>query len=326
MTRLRDPRLAALLLTLAAVLGLVLANAPSGPAFLGLVHAPLGVWTIGEWVEDGLLALFFLVAAAELREELVHGSLRSPARAAVPILAALGGVAVPVAIYAAMNAGSADTLAGWAIPSATDVAFALGALALLGRGLPTRVRAFLLALAIVDDLIGILIIALRFGADWHRAPLLIAVVLGLVLPHRAGHAMRRVLEPVVNLLVLPCFALVACAVAIPEADALGGAFWGVAIALPLGKLLGIAGAGWLAGRLLVRDAAHRLPLAELTLLGALGGIGFTVALLLARLSFAGASGIADAAVLGVLVGSLASIVIAAAAALALRLRRVRSRA
>ena len=322
MTRLRDPRLAALLLALAAAIGLVLANAPSGPALLGLVHAPLGSWTVGEWVEDGLLALFFLVAAAELREELVHGSLRSPSRAAVPILAAIGGVAVPVAIYSGMTAGTPDALTGWAIPSATDVAFALGALAVLGRGLPTRVRAFLLALAIVDDLIGIVIIAVRFGADWHRAPLLIAVVLGLALPHRAGHAMRHALEPVVNLLVLPCFALVACAVAIPAAGALGGAFWGVAVALPVGKLLGIAGVGWLAGRLLVREPAHRMPAGELLLLGALGGIGFTVALLLARLSFAAAPESADTAVLGVLVGSLVSLLIAAATAGVLRRRRV----
>ena len=164
MNWIRSPRTPAAMLLLAALLGLALANSPGSEALLHLLHARLGLWDVAEWAENGLLSLFFLAAAAELREEIQHGSLRSPARAAVPVLAALGGVLVPIGVYLAFNPDPA-TAAGWPIPTATDIAFALGALAILGRGLPVRVRAFLLALAIVDDLVGILIIAIRYGAD-----------------------------------------------------------------------------------------------------------------------------------------------------------------
>jgi len=310
MARLRSERLAAVLLLLAAVAGLVIANSPAGAAVEHVMDLQFG-WTVHAWIEDGLLALFFLVAAIELRHEFTNGELRTPAIAVRPAIGAVGGVLVPIAIYLAFTAGTGDE-AGWPIPTATDVAFALGVLAIAGRGLlPQRVRAFLLALAIIDDVIGILLIAVLYGADPHRIPTLVAVVVGVALPGRWGHALRHALEPLVNAVVLPLFAFAACLVDIPVVDdGLAPAFWGIAVALPLGKLLGIAGITWIADRLLVRERRRRMPLLDLATIGALGGIGFTVSLLLASLAFRGRPELGAEAVLGVLAGSVASIVIA----------------
>lgn len=312
MSLLRSERVAAAVLLTAAIAGLVVANSPAGGAVERFMAIELG-WSVHAWIEDGLLALFFLVVAIELRHEFANGELRTPALAARPAIAAAGGVLVPIAFYLAITAGSGQEH-GWPIPTATDVAFAVGVLAIAGRGLlPQRVRAFLLALAIIDDLVGILIIAVVFGADPHRIPTLVAVALGLLLPARAGHAVRRALQPFVNGVVLPLFAFAACLVVIPEvAGGLAPAFWGIVVALPLGKLVGIAGATWIADRVLTRQRHRRMTLLELTSLGALGGIGFTVSLLLASLAFAGQAGLRAEAILAVLVGSSVSIVLAVA--------------
>lgn len=120
--------------------------------------------TVAEWASDGLLAIFFFVVGVELKHEFVAGSLRSPKEAGVPMLAAVGGMAVPAALYAGIVVllGEPGALQGWAIPTATDIAFALGVLAVFGRGLPTAVRTFLLTLAVVDDLLAIIVIAVFY--------------------------------------------------------------------------------------------------------------------------------------------------------------------
>jgi len=307
---LRSERVAAALLLAAAISGLVVANSAAGHALEQVMAFELG-WSVHAWIEDGLLAFFFLVAAIELRHEFTNGELRTRALAARPAIAAAGGVLVPIAIYLAFTAGSGQE-GGWPIPTATDVAFALGVLAIAGRGLlPQRVRAFLLALAIIDDLVGILIIAVLFGADPHRLPTLLAVAIGVALPSRWGHRVRRALEPAVNGLVLPLFAFAACLVAIPQVSGgLAPAFWGILAALPVGKLIGIAGATWIADRALTRERHRRMTLLELTSLGALGGIGFTVSLLLASLAFAGTPELRAEAIIAVLLGSVVSIVLA----------------
>jgi len=310
MSFLRSERIAAIVLLLAAIAGLIVANSPAGHAVEQVMAFELG-WSIHAWIEDGLLAFFFLVVAIELRHEFANGELRTPTLAARPVIAAAGGVVVPIAIYLAFTAGTGEE-AGWPIPTATDVAFALGVLAIAGRGLlPQRVRAFLLALAIIDDLVGILIIAFVFGADPHRIPTLAAVALGLLLPTRQGHAVRRALEPFVNAVVLPLFAFAACLVAIPQVSGgLAPAFWGILVALPVGKLIGIAGATWIADRALTKQRRRRMTPLELMSLGALGGIGFTVSLLLASLAFAGRPELRAEAILAVLLGSIVSIVLA----------------
>ena len=181
MNVLRSERFAAALLLVAAVLGLVIANVPFGSTAIGVRDAHLDMpWlgldlSAGHWISDGLLAVFFFIVAVELKRELVIGELNSLSRALLPAIAALGGVIVPAAIFLAFTAGT-PTVDGWPIPTATDIAFALGVLAVFGRFLPTRVRIFLLALAVLDDLIAILIIAFFFTSDADLAALGFAAI------------------------------------------------------------------------------------------------------------------------------------------------------
>lgn len=159
---------AALLLMLAAAAAMVLANSPLAEAYRHALHAPL-VWSpvaklnsAELWINDGLMALFFFVVGLEIKREVLDGELASPARRRLPVLVALAGMAGPALVYLAV-AGRVPGLApGWAIPAATDIAFAVGVLALVGQGLPPSLRLFLLTVAIVDDLGAVAIIALAF--------------------------------------------------------------------------------------------------------------------------------------------------------------------
>jgi len=145
----------------AAVVGIVWANSAWAASYFELRHVEIGPLDVEHWAADGALTLFFFVAGLELKRELVIGSLRRPADAAVPVAAAVCGVAVPALIYLAINANGGHP-EGWAVPAATDIAFALAVLAVVGSNLPTALRAFLLTLAVVDDLIVIIIIAVFF--------------------------------------------------------------------------------------------------------------------------------------------------------------------
>ncbi|WP_274601222.1 Na+/H+ antiporter NhaA [Microbacterium sp. Se63.02b] len=179
---LRGQQFPAVLLLVAAGLGLLFANLPTHDglaAFLDFHIAVPGTdldLSIAHWVSDGLLAVFFLVVAIELRHELTHGELDSPRKAVQPAIAASGGVLVPIAVYLLIAGGDPSTASGWPIPTATDIAFALGVLAMFGRGLPSRVRVFLLALAILDDIIGIIFIAVLFAGDVQWLQLGLAIV------------------------------------------------------------------------------------------------------------------------------------------------------
>lgn len=168
------------------VLALIWANSPAAQMYHdlrafrigpGSLHLDL---TLGTWAADGLLALFFFVVGLELKREFVAGDLRSPRRAALPILAAVGGMIAPALFYVAINLGGEGTLRGWAIPTATDIAFALAALAIINTHLPAALRTFLLTLAVVDDLLAIMIIGVFYTNDLHLAALLAALLpLGL---------------------------------------------------------------------------------------------------------------------------------------------------
>ncbi|MEL7975807.1 Na+/H+ antiporter NhaA [Isoptericola sp. F-RaC21] len=177
----------------AAVLALICANAPwrdwyfalsdkvLGFAYLGPLHIHLDL-SVASWAADGLLAIFFFVVGVELKHEFVAGSLRSPKEAGVPMLAAVGGMVVPAVIYSVVVValGEPGALNGWAIPTATDIAFALGVLAVFGKGLPTAVRTFLLTLAVVDDLLAIVVIAVFYTENLNFAYLgasLVAIAL-----------------------------------------------------------------------------------------------------------------------------------------------------
>ena len=174
--RLRDETFGGFLLLAAAMLALLWANSPWADAYFALVNTVVGPsvlhldLTIGTWVADAVLAVFFFAVGLELKHELVVGTLSDLREAAVPVAAAVGGMVVPALIYVAFNRGDNGVLAGWGIPMATDIAFALAVLAVVGRGLPLALRAFLLTSAVVDDLGAILVIALfysdKFVAAW----------------------------------------------------------------------------------------------------------------------------------------------------------------
>lgn len=169
---LRKETTGGLLLIIGAILALLWANSPLGVHYEALrdTLVPIGPLhlTIGEWASDGLLAIFFFLVGLELKREFVAGDLRSPAKALVPVAAAFGGVAVPALIYAGINFSSPLTRSGWAIPTATDIAFAVAVLAIIGSHLPSALRIFLLTLAVMDDLIAIIIIASVYntGVKW----------------------------------------------------------------------------------------------------------------------------------------------------------------
>lgn len=381
MTLLRSERFAALLLVAAAALGLILANSPlAAPAkaveSFHLAIPLLGIdLSVGHWVKDGLLAIFFFIAAIELRHELRHGELNSARKALIPAAAAVGGVIVPALIFLLLVHDPA-LAQGWPIPTATDIAFALGVLAIVGRGLPPTFRALLLAIAVIDDLIAILIIAVFFTDNLQPIPLLVAVpvvlffgwlsyrvrgrhrgwviaalvllgittwvlvlqsgihptiagvALGLIMASGVAGRTRHGIEPWSNVLILPLFAIVAALVPIPTANLgeLSPAFWGVLVALPVGKIIGITAGAVIAASLAERRSRGRqLPLPDVIAVAALGGIGFTVSLLMNELAFEPQPEVADEVTLAVIAGSLiAAITGGALTAIRARAHRVKA--
>ena len=178
---LRRETVGGVLLVAAAALALLWANSPWREAYTALSQVQIGPaslhldLTLATWAADGLLAIFFFVAGLELKREFVAGDLREPSRALLPVAAAVGGMVAPALIYTAINLGGPGA-AGWAIPTATDIAFALSVLALIGSCLPDALRTFLLTLAVVDDLLAITIIALFYTDQLAFVPLLLALL------------------------------------------------------------------------------------------------------------------------------------------------------
>ncbi|MEH3022536.1 MAG: Na+/H+ antiporter NhaA [Pseudomonas oryzihabitans] len=170
-----------IVLMVAAAIALVVANSPLADTYFASLHAVVGGLSLGHWINDGLMALFFLLVGLEIKREMVVGQLARWSDRALPGLAALGGMLVPALLYALVNRHDPQTLAGWAIPAATDIAFALGVLSLLGSRVPVSLKVFLSALAILDDLGAVLIIALFYTSDLSTAMLLAAAGLVAVL-------------------------------------------------------------------------------------------------------------------------------------------------
>jgi NhaA family Na+:H+ antiporter len=160
-----------LLLMAAAVLALFVANSPLADAYVSALHARVAGLDVLHWINDGLMAVFFLFVGLEIKREFLDGQLATWSNRALPCIAAAGGVLAPGLIYAAINAGDPTTLRGWAIPTATDIAFALGVLSLLGSRVPTSLKVFLATLAIVDDLVAVLVIAVFYTAEINLAAL-----------------------------------------------------------------------------------------------------------------------------------------------------------
>lgn len=176
------------ILLFCVIISLIIANSPLGVTFQNLLDYQMGRnfgsvelrYPVIAWINDGLMAIFFLLVGLEIKREMVEGELSSIKQASLPIVAAIGGVAAPALIYHFLNTGL-DTHAGWAIPMATDIAFALAVISMLGKSVPTSLKIFLAALAIVDDLMAILVIATFYSTSLHFTYLLYAGALFLML-------------------------------------------------------------------------------------------------------------------------------------------------
>jgi NhaA family Na+:H+ antiporter len=346
----------------AAVAAVVWANSPWSDSYQAFRHLQVGPLDLEQWAADGALAVFFFVAGLELKREFLVGSLRRPADAAVPIVAALAGVATPALVYTVVNlVGGGDT-GGWAIPAATDIAFALAVLSVVGSSLPSSLRAFLLTLAVVDDLVVIIIIAVFYTSVLHLLPLLLAAVLlatyaflqhrrvttfvvyvplavatwwcvhesgvhatiagvalGLltrVLPdpgekHSPAERLEHRITPLSAGVAVPFFALLSAGVVIGGGGALlrDPVVLGVVLGLVVGKPVGVLTGAWAVTRFTRAELNEDLSWRDVLGVAVLAGVGFTVALLVADLSFA--AGEAEAAKTAVLAGSVLAALLAA---------------
>lgn len=377
------------LLLVATAAALVWANSPASAAYFDLRDLEVGYepWhlslSLGHWASDGLLAIFFFIAGLELKREFISGELRNFSKAVVPVAAAVGGVAVPALIYTLINLGQgADSLRGWAIPTATDIAFALAVLAVINTHLPAALRTFLLTLAVVDDLLAIGIIAFFYSSGLQPILLLAALVpLGvftvlvqkrirswyLLLPlaaatwalvHASGiHAtvagvllgfavpvlasekrgetgggmaesLEHRLRPLSAGFAVPVFAFFSAGVAIGGLQGLQSALadpvaLGIVAALVAGKTLGVFGTTYVLTKTTRAKLDDGLAWIDVAGLAVLAGVGFTVSLLIAELSFGPGSTHDDHAKVAILSGSL---IAALLASVVLRLRNTHYRA
>ncbi|MEE1619974.1 Na+/H+ antiporter NhaA [Zafaria sp. Z1313] len=394
---LRKETIGGLVLIVAAAAAIIWANSPAAPAYFALRDFHVAVpapfldldLSLGHWASDGLLAVFFFLVGLELKKEFVVGDLNNFGRAVVPVTAAFGGVLVPALIFVAFNLSTGgETLRGWAIPTATDIAFAVAVLAVIGSHLPSALRIFLLTLAVVDDLIAIVIIAFVYTSELKPLYLGLAVLpvllytflaqrqrrffgtrpwaawavllpLGILtwaLVHESGiHAtiagvvlgfcvpvLRRdranapgavpdgadappglaeVFEhrfrPLSTGVCVPLFAFFSAGVAIGGADGISAALgdpvvWGIVVGLVAGKPIGIMGATWLVTKTRHASLDPDTRWSDLFGVTLLGGIGFTVSLLVSELSFGLDSPHYEHAKVAILCGSLLAALLGAA--------------
>ncbi len=361
-----------LLLAAAAAAAIIWANTPFADSYFALIEHHLTVRVGGfeqtmsllKWVKNGLMAIFFFVVGLEIKYELLRGELSNPRRLALPLLAALGGVAVPALVYLALNLGPGGEPTGWPIPAATDIAFALAALAIAGPKAPPSLRIFLLTLAIADDLVAVALIAILYSrglhpamlagagaglalmallSRWERAPYFFYAVLFAVvwaftlksgvntslagvaaaftvpLARRAGERgplqdFMHGLHPYVAFLILPLFAFAAAGFSIahhsPD-DVIGPVSLGVAAGLFVGKQIGVFGAAALAIGLNLARRPTGARWLDLYAVSTLCGVGFTMSLFIGSLAFDTRPDLQNEVRLGVVVGSLLSILLGA---------------
>ena len=340
----RSGQIGGIILIVCVVLSLIIANSGWSEGFNKLLNTQLGYesdslslrYSIALWINDGLMAIFFLLVGLEIKREIIEGELSSPKRAAMPIFAALGGMLVPAAIYGLFNA-NAETSSGWGIPMATDIAFALGVISLLGKRAPASLKIFLAALAIVDDLGAILVIAIFYTNELHWDQLLYAggILALLILLNRLGvrklifyivpgvflwyfihhsgiHAtiagvllaltiptnpvrdtsplesLEHAIVKPVNFIIMPIFALANTNIRFQPAmvDGLYSPLGlGIILGLVLGKPLGITLFSWLSVRMGFSSLPSKAGWRHIIGLGLLAGIGFTMSIFIALLSF-----------------------------------------
>lgn len=370
---LSDEVFAGTVLIIAAAIALIMANSPLSGAYETLSNFHIGPsaggfhLSISDWAQDGVLVIFFFVVGLELKNEFVKGGLSDPKRAAVPMIAAVLGMLGPILVYLLVQYWTGgQQWDGWVIPVATDIAFAVGLLGIFGKGMPTGVRTFLLTLAVVDDLLGIVLIAIvltetinilallasffligifailvnrRVLYWWLLVPLAVAawafmfssgvhatisgVLMGLSVPALAGKG--ETIAPTDRFLnfwswisagiVLPIFAFFAAGINILGTGGLASMFsdsisLGVMLGLPFGKFIGIFCGTALLVTFTPLALEKGLRSADLVGVSFLAGVGFTVSLLLASLSFPSGSLESAHARIGVIMGSVLSAIIA----------------
>jgi NhaA family Na+:H+ antiporter len=340
----RSEQLGGIILIVSVLVSLYLANSTLGKGFENLLSTQMGFdgagldlkYSLSQWINDGLMAIFFLLIGLEIKREILEGELSTPRKAAMPIFAALGGMFLPAGIYFLFNLNS-ETNSGWGIPMATDIAFALGVLSLLGKRVPSSLKVFLAALAIVDDLGAILVIALFYTKELHLEQLLysigiIALLFGMnylgvkrlffyIIPglflwyfiHHSGiHAtiagvllaltipnkpikstsplerLEHIIVKPVNFLIMPVFALANTNISF-ESQMIEGLTsplgLGIIFGLVVGKPIGVSLFSWIAVKSGIASLPSGANWKHIFGLGLLAGIGFTMSIFIALLSF-----------------------------------------
>ncbi|WP_285268625.1 Na+/H+ antiporter NhaA [Kaistella rhinocerotis] len=351
-----------ILLIFCVALSLVIANSALAEGFQHILDKNIGTdlfglrYPLSIWVNDGLMAVFFLLVGLEIKREIVEGELSNFKNASLPIVAALGGMIVPAAIYFFFNQDT-EYAKGWAIPMATDIAFSLAILSLLGKRVPLSLKIFLAALAIVDDLGAIVVIAVFYTEQIHWMYLLWSALMVLVLVllnffkfqkhvfyvvpgillwyfmHHSGiHAtiagvllaftiptnvsdteisplekLEQKLHLPVNFIVMPLFALANTNITFKDGmvDGLFGSLgYGIILGLILGKVVGINLFSWIFIKLKISSLPDKSNWTQMVGTGLLAGIGFTMSIFIALLSFKGHPEIQDEAKFAILVASL----------------------
>ena len=353
-----------ILLIICVGVSLLIANSSLGPAFQNLLDTKIGTdmfqlnYPISIWINDGLMAIFFLLVGLEIKREIVEGELSSLKNASLPIVAAVGGMVVPALIYFLFNNGTAYAN-GWAIPMATDIAFSLAIISLLGKSVPVSLKIFLTALAIVDDLGAIMVIAIFYTEQIHwnymgLSALMIALLVALnffnvkkhivyLVPgillwyfmHHSGiHAtisgvllaftiptnvstteisplekLEQKLHLPVSFLIMPLFALANTNITFKDGmvDGLFSSLgYGIILGLFIGKLIGINLFSYIFIKLKISSLPDKSTWPQMLGTGLLAGIGFTMSIFIALLSFKGHAEIQDEAKFAILIASVLS--------------------
>lgn len=352
------------LLIICVAVSLMIANSSLGPAFQNLLDKEIGThifqlnYPLSIWINDGLMAIFFLLVGLEIKREILEGELSNFKNASLPIVAALGGMVVPALIYIFFNSGT-DYENGWAIPMATDIAFSLAIISMLGKSVPLSLKIFLAALAIVDDLGAIMVIAIFYTDQIHwdylgLSALMVAVLAILnflnfkkhifyIIPgiflwyfmHHSGiHAtiagvllaftiptnistteisplekLEQKLHLPVNFLIMPIFALANTNITFKEGmvDGLFSSLgYGIMLGLVLGKVIGINLFSFIFIKLKISSLPDKSSWPQMLATGLLAGIGFTMSIFIALLSFKGHTEIQEEAKFAILVASFIS--------------------
>jgi NhaA family Na+:H+ antiporter len=346
-------KLTGLLLIVATAFSLFLSNSDYGASFIQIWEHEIGFSflhkSILHWINDGLMPLFFLLVGIEIKRELTKGELSDFKKAVLPVGAAVGGILIPAAIFILFNFRNAENMSGWAIPTATDIAFSLGVLSLLGKRVPFTLKVFLVALAIIDDLGAIVIIAAFYSHDMNVMMLILAlatfvvllifsrfrvkstllyiagggflwffimksgihptiagVLVALIVPRELAEEMEHTLTRPVSYFILPLFAL--ANTAIPLSFQLGEGLFnaisiGIIAGLVLGKPIGIIGIPLILKKLNLGDLPEGVTWRHIVGVGFIAGIGFTMSIFIASLSFDEGNS-ASVAKLAIIIGSI----------------------